>query len=75
MRGFGERRFARRMFRRQRLGARPLAEANEWLERYGEFWETRYLRLDAFSTNCTARKRETQDVSGAKGNRSGKISQ
>src|ERR1700752_2813068 len=33
--------------RPRRLQARPLAEANEWLERYREFWEESYQRLDA----------------------------
>ena len=30
-----------------RLEARPLAEANEWLEGYRQFWEATYQRLDA----------------------------
>jgi len=30
-----------------RLEAMPLAEANEWLERYRQFWERSYQRLDA----------------------------
>jgi DNA-binding transcriptional ArsR family regulator len=33
--------------RPRRLEARPLAEANAWLERYREFWEGQYQRLDA----------------------------
>jgi DNA-binding transcriptional ArsR family regulator len=28
------------------LQARPFAEANEWLERYRQFWESNYQRLD-----------------------------
>lgn len=32
--------------RPRRLEARPLAEATEWLERYREFWEKSFLRLD-----------------------------
>ncbi|TWI05904.1 ArsR family transcriptional regulator [Luteimonas cucumeris] len=32
--------------RPRRLEAQPLAEANQWLERYREFWELSYLRLD-----------------------------
>jgi len=32
--------------RPRRLEAKPLAEATEWLERYREFWEENYLRLD-----------------------------
>ncbi|WP_051979633.1 ArsR/SmtB family transcription factor [Edaphobacter aggregans] len=30
-----------------RLEAQPLAEANEWLERYRECWEENFARLDA----------------------------
>ena len=33
--------------RPRRLVARPLAEANAWLERYRRFWEESYARLDA----------------------------
>jgi len=33
--------------RPRRLAAAPLAEANEWLERYRQFWEDSYGRLDA----------------------------
>ncbi len=33
--------------RPRRLEARPLAEATEWLERYREFWEGSFQRLDA----------------------------
>ena len=33
--------------RPRRLEAAPLAAATEWLERYREFWEGNYARLDA----------------------------
>ncbi|HEV7618546.1 MAG TPA: metalloregulator ArsR/SmtB family transcription factor [Burkholderiaceae bacterium] len=33
--------------RPRRLEAKPLAEATEWLERYREFWEGSFQRLDA----------------------------
>ncbi|HEU4829383.1 MAG TPA: metalloregulator ArsR/SmtB family transcription factor [Gemmatimonadales bacterium] len=33
--------------RPRRLEARPLAEANEWIEHYRQFWEANYERLDA----------------------------
>jgi DNA-binding transcriptional ArsR family regulator len=33
--------------RPRRLEARPLAEANAWLERYRQFWEGSVQRLDA----------------------------
>ncbi len=32
--------------RPSRLEARPLAEATKWLERYREFWEASFMRLD-----------------------------
>jgi DNA-binding transcriptional ArsR family regulator len=32
--------------RPRRLEAKPLADATEWLERYREFWEENYQRLD-----------------------------
>lgn len=33
--------------RPRRLEAKPLVEANEWLERYREIWEANFQRLDA----------------------------
>jgi len=33
--------------RPRQLEAKPLAEATEWLERYRQFWEGNYQRLDA----------------------------
>src|SRR5512134_3471070 len=30
-----------------RIEAQPLAEANEWIERYREFWEGHFQQLDA----------------------------
>jgi DNA-binding transcriptional ArsR family regulator len=33
--------------RPRRLVARPLADANRWLERYREFWEGNFQQLDA----------------------------
>jgi DNA-binding transcriptional ArsR family regulator len=33
--------------RPRRLEVAPLAQANQWLEAYREFWEARYQRLDA----------------------------
>ena len=32
--------------RPRRLEAKPLAEVTKWLERYREFWEKTFLRLD-----------------------------
>jgi DNA-binding transcriptional ArsR family regulator len=33
--------------RPRRLEAKPLAEANEWLERYREYWKGNFQQLDA----------------------------
>ena len=33
--------------RPRRLEAAPLAEANEWLERYRQFWEANFQHLDS----------------------------
>ena len=33
--------------RPRRLEAKPLADASQWLERYRQFWEDNYQRLDA----------------------------
>jgi DNA-binding transcriptional ArsR family regulator len=33
--------------RPRRLEAKPLAEVTQWLERYRQFWEENYQRLDA----------------------------
>jgi DNA-binding transcriptional ArsR family regulator len=33
--------------RPRRLEAKPLAEASQWLERYRQFWEGTFQRLDA----------------------------
>jgi len=53
--------------RPRRLEAEPLAEATEWLERYREFWEESYLRLDAlldemkFKEKKSERKRKGEE--------------
>ncbi|MFY9821557.1 MAG: metalloregulator ArsR/SmtB family transcription factor [Thermoanaerobaculia bacterium] len=38
-----------------RIEAQPLAEANEWLERYRQFWESSFQRLDALLDEMKAR--------------------
>ena len=43
--------------RPRRLEAKPLAQANQWLERYREFWETRFLKLDALLEERKAAKK------------------
>src|ERR1044072_5788013 len=42
--------------RPRRLEARPLAEANEWLERYREFWEANFRGLDTLLVELQSRK-------------------
>ena len=44
--------------RPRRLEARPLAEATEWLERYREYWEGNYQRLDALLEELKTKKRK-----------------
>jgi DNA-binding transcriptional ArsR family regulator len=50
--------------RPRRLEARRLAEATEWLERYREFWEARYERLDALLEGL-----QTEEQAGKKNKR------
>jgi len=44
--------------RPRRLEARPLAVANEWLERYRQYWEANYQRLDALLEELKAGQRK-----------------
>jgi DNA-binding transcriptional ArsR family regulator len=50
--------------RPRRLEPRPLAEANQWLERYREFWESSFQRLDALLGEMKAKEKKHR-----KGNR------
>ena len=43
--------------RPSRLEAKPLAEANEWLEKYRKFWEGRFEHLDALLDEMKAAQR------------------
>jgi DNA-binding transcriptional ArsR family regulator len=43
--------------RPRRLEAKPLAEANAWLERYREFWEANFRGLDSVLEELKARKK------------------
>ena len=50
--------------RPRRLEAKPLAVANEWLERYRKYWEGNYERLDALldelqTTNKPSRRKRS----------------
>src|SRR6266576_338668 len=44
--------------RPRRLEAKPLAEATKWLERYREYWEGNYQRLDALLEELKTSKRK-----------------
>ena len=44
--------------RPRRLEAEPLAEATVWLERYREFWEESFQRLDALLDELKAKPRK-----------------
>jgi DNA-binding transcriptional ArsR family regulator len=41
-----------------RLEAKPLAAANEWIERYAQFWEANFQRLDALLTEMKTAKKK-----------------
>jgi len=40
-----------------RIEARPLAEANEWLENYRQIWEANFQRLDALLEKMKAQRK------------------
>jgi DNA-binding transcriptional ArsR family regulator len=46
--------------RPSRLVAKPLAEANKWLEHYRRFWETSFQRLDDLLDELSAPKKKTK---------------
>jgi DNA-binding transcriptional ArsR family regulator len=46
--------------RPRRLEAAPLAEANQWLERYREFWEASFERLDALLLEMQSAKTQSK---------------
>jgi DNA-binding transcriptional ArsR family regulator len=43
--------------RPRRLEAKPLAEANDWLEGYREFWERRFQHLDTLLDELKVREK------------------
>jgi DNA-binding transcriptional ArsR family regulator len=49
--------------RPRRLEAEPLAEATQWLERYREFWEASFLRLDDLLDELKAKETEKEKKS------------
>jgi DNA-binding transcriptional ArsR family regulator len=47
-------------YRPARLNARPLKEANAWVERYRGFWEERFDRLDALLQDRKKEQKENE---------------
>src|SRR5258708_39764608 len=43
-----------------RIEARPLAEADEWLENYRRFWEENFQRLDALLDELKTQQRKRE---------------
>jgi DNA-binding transcriptional ArsR family regulator len=52
-----------RQWRPARLQARPLKEVAEWAERYRQFWEESYDRLDEYLEDLQGRGKEHDDGS------------
>lgn len=50
-----------RQWRPARLAPEPLKDAADWLERYREFWEESYDRLDGYLEELRARKENEDD--------------
>ncbi len=46
--------------RPRRLEAKPLADASDWLERYRQFWEGNFQRLDALLAAMKTSESKTQ---------------
>ncbi len=46
--------------RPSRLVAKPLAEANEWLEDYREFWEGSFFRLDGLLEGMKSARKKSR---------------
>ena len=44
--------------RPRKLEGRPLAEATEWLERYREYWEASFVRLDGLLSELKATEKK-----------------
>ena len=49
--------------RPRRLEAKPLAEANEWLERYRQYWESSYAQLDSLLDEMKGIQKKTKRTS------------
>jgi len=49
-----------------RIQARPLAEANDWLEGYRQFWESQFQRLDALLDELKTREARGRTKKGSR---------
>ena len=52
--------------RPRRLEAKPLADASDWLERYRQFWEDNFQRLDALLAAMKTSESKTQQKKRAR---------
>jgi DNA-binding transcriptional ArsR family regulator len=52
--------------RPRRLEAKPLADASEWLERYRQFWEGQFQRLDALLHQLKTGEMKTKEKKRAR---------
>jgi len=52
--------------RPRRIEAKPLADANSWLERYRQFWEGSFQRLDDLLDELKIREKKTKKHGRAK---------
>lgn len=52
--------------RPRKLEARPLAEATEWLEKYREFWEASFMRLDDLLNELKTTKQKSERITTKK---------
>ena len=55
-----------RQWRPARLRAKPLKDVAEWAERYRQFWEESYDRLDEYLEDLQGRGKEHGDGSSAR---------
>ena len=47
-----------------RIEAKPLAQANQWLENYRKIWEANFQRLDDLLDELKAQEEQPQDTQG-----------
>ena len=52
--------------RPRKLDARPLAEATEWLQRYRQYWEASFVRLDGLLSELNAADKKRKRAAAKK---------